>query len=268
MQASHPEEQRDFFISFAGADRKLAEWIAKELEAHGCSTYFQPWDFRPGSNFVLEMHKAARHTRRTLVVLSPDYLNGEFTQAEWASAFRQDPTGSRRTVIPIRVRPCTPDSLLGPIVYEDLVGLSEAEARERLFTAISDERPKPRLDASFAPAAVFNVPYLRNSAFTGRREVIRDLRGALTAGTMGILSQVIVGLGGIGKTQTALEYAYEYEQEYRYVFWVIAETEQTLNSEFRKLPICSSCECRGTGAIRTRSGMLFGSGWSRTGRGS
>lgn len=134
---------RDFFVSFNSADRAWAEWIASELEAAGYTTYFQHWDFRPGSNFVLEMDKAAANTRRTIAVLSPDYLNARFTQPEWAAALGHDPNGAKRGLIPVRVRPCQIEGLLQTIVYADLVGLDETEARRRLLDAVKDERPKP-----------------------------------------------------------------------------------------------------------------------------
>ncbi len=45
-------------------------------------------------------------------------------------------------------------------------------------------------------------------------------------------TEAISGLGGIGKTQTALEYAHRYRENYGAVLWVTAETEQTLNTGF------------------------------------
>ncbi|MEA3325073.1 MAG: toll/interleukin-1 receptor domain-containing protein [Euryarchaeota archaeon] len=69
-------EMVDFFISYTNADRAWAEWIAWELEENRYTTVLQAWDFRPGSNFVLEMQKAAENASRTIAVLSPDYLNG------------------------------------------------------------------------------------------------------------------------------------------------------------------------------------------------
>jgi hypothetical protein len=50
---------KDFFISYTKADQAWAEWIAWKLEEAGYSTVIQAWDFRPGSNFVLEMQRAA-----------------------------------------------------------------------------------------------------------------------------------------------------------------------------------------------------------------
>lgn len=61
----------DFFISYNRADTNWAEWIAWQLEEAKYSTILQAWDFRPGSNFVLDMQKAAENALRTVMVLSP-----------------------------------------------------------------------------------------------------------------------------------------------------------------------------------------------------
>src|ERR1700737_379427 len=112
---------KDFFISYTHEDHKWAEWIAWHLEASGYSCVLQAWDFHPGSNFVLEMDKATQQANRTIAILSPDYFTSHFTAAEWAAAFRRDPTGELGVLIPVRVRPCDVHGLLGSIVYIDLV---------------------------------------------------------------------------------------------------------------------------------------------------
>ncbi|MCP4660534.1 MAG: toll/interleukin-1 receptor domain-containing protein, partial [bacterium] len=68
-QGSEPPV-KDFFISYNRADRTWAEWLAWILDEGGYSVVIQAWDFRPGGNFVLEMHRAARNTRYTAMVLS------------------------------------------------------------------------------------------------------------------------------------------------------------------------------------------------------
>ena len=140
-----PEEapQIGFFISYNKADRSWAEWIAWKLDDAGYSTILQAWDFQPGSNFILEMQRAATEAERTIAVLSPDFLTAPFTQPEWAAAFAQDPTGKNRTLIPVRVRECKTEGLLPQIIYIDLVGLPESEAADRLLSGVSEERAKP-----------------------------------------------------------------------------------------------------------------------------
>jgi hypothetical protein len=72
------------------------------------------------------------------------------------------------------------------------------------------------------------VPHARNPFFTGRDEVLERLREALQSRGAAALS----GLGGIGKTQTALEYAYRHRQEYECVFWAKAESRHTLIADY------------------------------------
>src|SRR4029077_4503467 len=92
----------DFFISYASLDAAWAEWVGWVLEEAGASVVLQAWDFRPGSNFVLEMQHAAVSAERTIAILSPDYLKSQFAGPEWAAAFAQDPEGMKRSLIPVR----------------------------------------------------------------------------------------------------------------------------------------------------------------------
>src|SRR5919206_2874087 len=149
--ASSEGASRDFFISYNRADRAWAEWIAWQLEAAGYTTGLQAWDFVPGSNFVLEMNKAAQQAKRTIAVLSPSYLAASFPQPEWGSAFAADPTGAERKLLPVRVAECDPPGLLGQIVHIDLVGLDEQQARARLLEG-TRERLKPSEPPAFPGA--------------------------------------------------------------------------------------------------------------------
>jgi len=139
---------KDFFISYNRANRDWAEWIAWTLEEAGYSVVIEAWDFRPGGNFVQEMDRAAKEAERTIAVLSPTYLTSQFTAPEWEAAFAADPMGAARELIPVRVAPCDPKGLLAQIVYVDLVGLSESEARASILGALST-RAKPPVAPAF-----------------------------------------------------------------------------------------------------------------------
>jgi len=141
----------DFFISYNGADKIWAEWIAWQLEEEGFSTILQSWDFRPGTNFVLKMQEASEKAKRTIAVLSPNYLRADFTQPEWAAAFRRDPQGTKGILVPVMVHDCKQEleGLWPQIIYINLVGLSEQAARKALLEGINRGRNKPETPPVF-----------------------------------------------------------------------------------------------------------------------
>ena len=71
----------------------------------------------------------------------------------------------------------------------------------------------------------WNVPYERNPQYTDQRDLVQRLHERLTSGETGAHCQSISGLGGIGKTQLALEYAYRYRSHYAAVLWISAGTQ-------------------------------------------
>src|SRR5258706_1400047 len=84
-------------------------------------------------------------------------------------------------------------------------------------------------------APLWNVPYTRNLLFTGREAILGQLHRTLTSEDQPIAlaqPQAISGLGGIGKTQTAMEYAYRYRDNYQIVLWARADSYDLLVSDF------------------------------------
>jgi Tfp pilus assembly protein PilF len=244
----------DFFVSYTSADRPWAEWIAWELEHAGYSVRIQAWDFGPGTNFVHEMDKAARVARRTIAVLSPAFLESPYAAVEWQAAFREDPTGERRKLVPVRVRDCDPGGLLGSIVYVDVVGLPEIQSRAKLLAGVTEGRAKPAGAPAFpgakgksgsgrvwppeAGAAIFNVPVATHT-FVGRQQQLRRLEEGLSGDGVVAITQVraIHGMGGVGKTQLAARYAREHRDNYDVIWWLRAEQPLTLHADLASLAV-------------------------------
>ncbi|HRQ41353.1 MAG TPA: FxSxx-COOH system tetratricopeptide repeat protein, partial [Chloroflexota bacterium] len=91
------------------------------------------------------------------------------------------------------------------------------------------------------PAARFpliHLPYSRNPNFTGRETMLARLEAQLNAaqGTV-VVSQAITGLGGVGKTQLALEYIYRHAAAYDVVWWLRADEETTLAADVAGLAV-------------------------------
>jgi len=102
---------------------------------------------------------------------------------------------------------------------------------------LDDQETRQLLEASLtALAPLWSVPYPRNPFFTGREQILEALHTQLKIEQVVALTQssALHGLGGVGKTQIALEYAYRHALEYGAVFWIAAETdEQTIASLLR-----------------------------------
>ncbi len=91
--------------------------------------------------------------------------------------------------------------------------------------------------ASDISSPIWNIPYRRNPFFTGREQFLLHLHTTLHAAGNSPLSRVqaISGMGGIGKTQTAIEYAYRFRNEYEAILWIRADTQALLVEDFAAL---------------------------------
>ena len=98
----------------------------------------------------------------------------------------------------------------------------------------------PTPAASYDPRnPVFHVPFRpKGNQVIGREEALQRVREQLTAGRRTAIGQTAVfqGLGGLGKTQLAVEYAYRYRNEYPSgVIWLTAD--QDLDAQLTELAV-------------------------------
>jgi tetratricopeptide (TPR) repeat protein len=97
--------------------------------------------------------------------------------------------------------------------------------------------PRPPTPRTPPSAQLWTIPFPRNPFFVGQEDLLTQLHRRLTRGTPTAVTQVqaISGLGGIGKTQLAIEYAYRYRKSYPFVFWIRAEHLETLVADLMSL---------------------------------
>src|SRR5437660_7912393 len=104
------------------------------------------------------------------------------------------------------------------------------ESSEELHEEVAPFPETPDSHASTPPLPIWNVPHRRNPFFTGREEILVHLYEVLRSRKAAALNQAqaISGLGGIGKTQVAVEYAYRYRHHYQAIFWMYGFTREAL----------------------------------------
>lgn len=110
----------------------------------------------------------------------------------------------------------------------DFVGAIGAVAATDLMIVAEDSVPTVRV-----PCFVM-TPYEQNPEFVGRQEILEEIHRNLSQGN-GAQTQrlfVLTGLGGMGKTQIAVQYAYAHRQEYPIVLWAHADGQAKLAQSF------------------------------------
>lgn len=110
------------------------------------------------------------------------------------------------------------------------VGTVDAPVMPIEQEAVTVSQPQPEQRVS-RPSVFGGVPF-RNPHFTGREALLRQLRLQLQAGTteLALLPHAVHGLGGVGKTQLAIEYAWRYAGDYQLVWWIPSESPTTVRA--------------------------------------
>jgi len=119
-------------------------------------------------------------------------------------------------------------ALFGKSVEELGLALCNSEDRRQCLCQQAAQHEAPASALPPASHPLWHVPFLRNPLFTGREALLQRLHHALAPGQSVSTPCALSGLGGMGKTQTALEYAHRFRAAYSAVLWARAETRDTL----------------------------------------
>lgn len=129
------------------------------------------------------------------------------------------------------------------------IGINDyRSANEDLQTANAITGASSMTETSYSDSQLFQVPYYNSDRFLGRGEILKEIHATLRPSKeeQKQKSFGIWGIGGIGKTQIALTYAYRNRNEFSAIFWIRAESKLALHKSFidiagkLKLPNCSN----------------------------
>ncbi|MEO1353867.1 MAG: tetratricopeptide repeat protein [Cyanobacteria bacterium J06635_15] len=234
----------------------------KPLEAQQGLAFWSDQQIETGSDWQQTIQSILKTVKAAVLLISPSFLNSSYIRNSELPVLLQRAKEDGVLILPLILRPCLleavsfrfPDPQLGPgtlslaslqgvnTLNQPLNGLSQVEqdrvlvsvARRLLKLTTTPPTTAARSSVKNTTKEIWNVPYERNTFFTGREKVLQNLSKRLTQNSEVALSQTqaISGLGGIGKTQTVVEYAYRHREDYRAIFWVRAETELEVSISF------------------------------------
>jgi tetratricopeptide (TPR) repeat protein len=220
---------KNVFISRAGADADFAAVIGSMLEAAGYKVTLQQWDFA-NRNFMERMHASLAGGARVVALLSPEYLRSDHCQAEWQNAIADDPLNTKSRLIVLRVAECEPMGLLRGLAYWDLVPIRDNRPLldQTVRDAVRQDRDR---EAAIGPywreaRTIIDAEAIRPvPSFSGREEELAAISAVFANdGT----TAVVHGLGGIGKSSVAREYAWRNRDQYAVIWWLNAQTEDRI----------------------------------------
>ncbi len=239
------------FLSHSSKDKDFVRELYRLLTRDGVSCFFDRESIGWGENWVRALERALDECEFVVFILSPEFCNSEWAEVERTNIIADSRT---RKVRPLMLRPCM-DLPTFPrfLLHVQAIDVSTSENFEKNYPRICQElggTPQPnelkpgslgtsalRADVILADRTKLppvcplpdrhRMPYRSlGEKFIGRVDSIWKLHDCLFRDGTTILAgeAVVVGTGGLGKTQLAIEYAHRFGSAYSGgVFWVDAD---------------------------------------------
>jgi hypothetical protein len=145
--AENPTREPDYdvFISYSHRDRK---WVERELvpnlEQVGLSVIIDYRDFSIGAPAIRNMEMAIEQSRHTIVVLTPNWVESQWTEFEGLVLGMADPGGRKRKVIPLLLEDCVIPPRMAILTHADFRSPAQRSAElTRLVNNLLENRGAP-----------------------------------------------------------------------------------------------------------------------------
>ena len=223
------------FIRYSHQDSQFVEELYRRLVRDGVNCFFDKTSIQWGENWVMALEKGLDKADFLVIVLSQHYMESEWGKLEYLTSMIDDPLNLKRKIKPLLLSYCDVPRFL-KLVH--LIDVSSKTLFETHYPTICSElggqvvQEIHELDRTTLPP-IQQLPKINNMPFRslGNRFIgrvsdiwqIHDiLRNKQTAVIEGV--GIIMGTGGLGKTQTAIEYVHRLGGQYPGgVFWINAE---------------------------------------------
>jgi tetratricopeptide (TPR) repeat protein len=230
FERAHLAGSDDVMVLYATVDQSWAEWLGQTIADFGLRPDLVPVDLL--STATNKLDQIANGRRHVVALLSSTFIRLPLAKELWQEASKTDIGSTSPLLIPLRLDISRVASPFRDRTAIDLFGVDADQATSLIRSVFGSlvQEPEPteratELERTRFPnqaPAIFKVPN-RNPSFTGRARQLQELRIALTSTPAAVVPQTLYGLGGVGKTQIAIEYAHRFRSEYDMVWWVPAD---------------------------------------------
>lgn len=122
MTAAATEFSHDVFVSYSHKDKPwVSSVLVKALRDNGLRVLVDETEFEAGQSSIANMTDAILQSRRTVAVLTPNWVGSEWTRFEGLVTAQEDPTGARGRLLPILRQKCDPPKWLSIRSWLDFV---------------------------------------------------------------------------------------------------------------------------------------------------
>ncbi len=185
--AEQAEYRYDAFISYSQADAGWVwDWLLPRLKAASLRVCIDRDCFEPGAVKLNEIERAITESRRTLTVLSPDWVEDEWNEFESQLIHHRDPAARFRRLIPLLlIEPDKPPEHIERLHWVDFTQPDQREAQlDRVVQAIQ---------------GTSTLPELRLDEFPSPKQRRLELRLMGVVGVITLLTLVLVAVFTLGQ---------------------------------------------------------------------
>lgn len=258
------------FISYSHKDEDWKNRLQTQLavlESQGLLSVWEDRKIAAGDDWYPEIERAIESAHIAILLISADFLSSKFIQGKEVPPLLERRKKEGLRVIPLILKPC-PWQTVGwlskiqgrPIENKPLSGFDEhyqdhhlselaLEINTLLNSTASITKPdtpeNPAIPSSSPKAiydpcnAAFLVPFRAKGKYmVGRDTALAKVRQQLLEGKPTSIGQTALfqGMGGLGKTQLAVEYVYHYRNEYpNGVYWITAD--ENIDAQLTQLSV-------------------------------
>ncbi|MCX6581367.1 MAG: toll/interleukin-1 receptor domain-containing protein [Candidatus Aminicenantes bacterium] len=225
------------FLSYSHIDEEFVMGLPGRLKLNGVECFFDSESIAGGDNWVLELEKRLDECDFFVPILTPAYVHSDWCQKERTAFMASLHSGKSKKIIPLLLKDC--GDLLPPflknIQHIDISAEVEFEKNYPkicrqlggVYVEVEETIDRTKLPPLCPLPVKHRMPHRSlGEHFAGRVKdlwmIDEGLGRCNTAVVQGV--GLVVGMGGLGKTQLAVEYVHRFGCYFPGgVFWVEAE---------------------------------------------